>query len=167
MQTLGNRKMNAIVKALLLAVTTFFAAIASGSAKDCEAELHDSVKVTILDDVLVAMGNDGNKSEFPLPVVGSFWQCIEMAAFPDQELVIVEWHEGSAGTSKIFSRTSLLAFSVNTTGVVPKGAWVLVESLQGASGTEFSVNRTYGIEEDDGHVDIIFTGIQRVTVNAS
>jgi hypothetical protein len=159
--------MNATVKALLLAVTTFFAATASGSAKDCEAQLHHSVKVTVLDDVLVAIGDDGSKIEFALPVVGSFWRCIEMAAFPDQDLVIVEWHEGSAGTSKIFSRTSLLAFSINTTGVVPKGVWVLVESLQGASGTEFSVNRTYGIEEDDGRVDIIFTGIQRVTVNAS
>lgn len=158
--------MNAIVKALLLATAPFFATTTSGSTKDCEAQLHNGVKVNVSDDALVVMVGDVKITEFALPVVGSFWRCIDMAAFPDQELVIVEWHEGSAGTSKIFSRNSLLALSVNTKGVVSKGVWVLAESLQGESGTDFSVNRSYGIEEHDGRVDIVFTGMQRASVNA-
>jgi hypothetical protein len=157
--------MKIIVKSLFLAAIPFFTTTVSGAAKDCNAQLHGGVIVIVSDDTLVATIGPKAIGEFALPVVGSFWRCIQMVAFPDQKLVIVEWHEGSAGTSKIFSRASLLAFSVDASGVVPKGGWVLTEALQGASEPEFLVRRTYEIEENDGRVDIVFTGIHRVSVS--
>lgn len=157
--------MRIIVKALLFAATLFVTTTVSVSAEDCNAQLHGGVFVVVSDDNLVATIGPKTIGEFALPIVGSFWRCIEMVVFPDQKLVIVEWHEGSAGTSKIFSRVSLLAFSVDASGVAPKGSWVLIEAFQGASGTEFIVRRSYKIEENDGRVDIVFTGIQRVSVD--
>lgn len=122
------------------------------------------MKIVISNDLLVATRGEDAVGEIHLPVIGSFRRCIEIEAFPDQKLLIVEWHEGSVGTSSIYTRVSLLAYSVDASGIVPSGAWVLVEALQGASGLQFLVNRSYEIEQINGDVDIVFTGMERVSI---
>ena len=158
--------MQTITKALMFASTLLFASPSIGRANECEAQFPGEVIAVVSDDVLVTMVGEEKVSEFSLPIVGSFWRCIAMAAFPAQEMLFIEWHEGSAGTSSIFSRVTLLAFSVGSSGAVLKGGWTLVESLQGPNRTEYEVNRSFRLAEMDRSVEIIFAGEERVVVGA-
>ena len=84
-----------------------------------------------------------------------------MPAFPKQLLLFVEWHEGEAGTSQVFHKVSLLAFSVNATGVRPRGTWTLSQGYRGGSASIVEVAQTYRLEESGRSVDVVLKGMRR------
>ena len=137
---------------------------AGGLAGNCEPQSFGKVKVRIDDDKLLAEADGKALTRDQLPVVGSAWRCLKMRAFPKRRLLFIEWHEGEAGTSQIFHKISLLAFSVNATGIRPRGSWTLSQGLRGRGGDIVHAAQTYRLEESDWSVDVVLTGTRRVRI---
>ncbi len=137
---------------------------ASLLAESCGPQSFGKVKLHIEDDKLLTDVGSKTHARYRLPVVGSGWRCLKMRAFPKRRLLFVEWHQGEAGTSQIFHRTSLLAFSVNATGVQPRGNWTLSQGYRGKGPDIIEATQTYRLEETDWSIDVVLTGARRVHI---
>lgn len=153
------------------AVTVLFGALATGflfatnaHAGGCAAQNFGGISVRIDDDRLVAGAGGKVLAQQPLPVVGSAWRCLDMRAFPDHRLLFVEWHQGAAGTSQIFHRISLLAFSVDERGIRARGNWTLSQGYQGKGPDIIEVAQTYRLERREWGIEVVLEGTRRITI---
>lgn len=135
---------------------------ASALAAQCKPLAFGALSVRIADDTLIAEGGGKVVARHQLPVVGSAWRCLKMRAFPKRRLLFVEWHGGEAGTSQMFHKISLLAFTVKKEGFKPRGAWALSQGYRGRGPEIVEADRTYRLEESAWSVNVVLEGLSRI-----
>ncbi len=145
-------------------VWALVSAPAIASAAPCTPQTFGVVTVRIESDKLVAQASGKTLARHQLPVVGSAWRCLSARAFPEKRLLFIEWHGGEAGTSQIFHKISLLAFSVDTKGVRPRGGWTLRQGYRGGGPSIVEADRTWRLEENEWAVDVILKGTRRIGI---
>ena len=135
---------------------------ANALAVECKPLAFGALSVRIADDKLIAEAGGKVVARHQLPVVGSAWRCLKMRAFPNRRLLFVEWHGGEAGTSQMFHKISLLAFTVKPDGIIPRGAWPLSQGYRGGGPEIVEADRTYRLEESQWSIDVVLEGLNRI-----
>ncbi len=135
-------------------------------AAECGSPSLNGVSLQVDEYRLIAEKSGQPLNELELPVVGSAWRCLAMHAYPRHRLFFMEWDAGTAGTSQMFNRASLLAFIVDDGGIRPYGEWVLRQRYDGAGPSIIEADRTYRLEEHPDGVDVVLEGLQRILLDS-